>query len=93
MRAGVTGTKCSPITGLAVPPVSDRADLLQYDACNARYREIIRRYDRTEVDCLQRMPGCLVELLEGGYKDALGPIFEALQPAAILTSCVAGRLC
>lgn len=66
---------------LAALSISNRVDLLQYDAREARYLEIVKRYEREEVECFPRMLGCLVESLEGGHKDALGPIFEALQLA------------
>ncbi|CAJ0808554.1 hypothetical protein LMG19083_04726 [Ralstonia psammae] len=64
---------------LAALSISNRVDLLQYEAREARYLEIIQRYERAEVECFPRMLGCLVESLEGGHKDALGQIFEALQ--------------
>ncbi len=64
---------------LAALSISNRVDLLQYDAREARYLEIIQRYERDEVECFPRMLGCLVESLEGGHKDALGNVFEALQ--------------
>ncbi|MHA6823943.1 N-6 DNA methylase [Ralstonia pseudosolanacearum] len=66
---------------LAALSISNRVDLLQYDAREARYLEIVKRYEREEVECFPRMLGCLVESLEGGHKDALGQIFEALQLA------------
>ncbi|MFV8598465.1 N-6 DNA methylase [Ralstonia pseudosolanacearum] len=66
---------------LAALSISNRVDLVQYDAREARYLEIVKRYEREEVECFPRMLGCLVESLEGGHKDALGQIFEALQLA------------
>jgi len=66
---------------LAALSLSNRVDLLQYEAREARYLEIVKRYEREEVECFPRMLGCLVESLEGGHKDALGQIFEALQLA------------
>jgi hypothetical protein len=66
---------------LAALSISNRVDLLQYDAREARYLEILKRYERNEVECFPLMLGFLVESLEGGQKDALGPIFEALQLA------------
>ncbi|MHA6896397.1 N-6 DNA methylase [Ralstonia pseudosolanacearum] len=66
---------------LAALSISNGVDLLQYDAREARYLEIVKRYEREEVECFPRMLGCLVESLEGGHKDALGQIFEALQLA------------
>ncbi len=66
---------------LAALSISNRVDLLQYDAREARYLEIVKRYEREEVECFPRMLACLVESLEGGHKDALGTIFEAMQLA------------
>lgn len=66
---------------LAALSISNRVDLLQYDAREARYLEIVKRYEREEVECFPRMLACLVESLEGGHKDALGNIFEAMQLA------------
>ncbi|WP_052321786.1 N-6 DNA methylase [Ralstonia sp. A12] len=66
---------------LAALSISNRVDLLQYDAREARYLEIIQRYEREEVEYFPRMLAHLLESLEGGHKDALGPIFEALQLA------------
>ncbi|WP_232314105.1 hypothetical protein [Ralstonia sp. A12] len=67
---------------LAALSISNRVDLLQYDAREARNLEIIQRYyERDEVECFPRMLAHLVESFEGGHKDALGQIFEALQLA------------
>ncbi|NKG07684.1 SAM-dependent methyltransferase (plasmid) [Ralstonia solanacearum] len=66
---------------LAALSISNRVDLLQYDEREARYLEIVKRYEREEVECFPRMLGCLVESLEGGRRDALGTIFEAMQLA------------
>ncbi|WP_413705620.1 N-6 DNA methylase [Ralstonia sp. Ralssp110] len=64
---------------LAALSISNRVDLLQYEAREARYLEIVKHYEREEAECFPRMLGCLVGSLEGGHKDALGQVFEALQ--------------
>ena len=48
---------------LAVLSTSNRVDLLQVDAREGRYLEIVKRYEREEVECFPRMLGFLVESL------------------------------
>ncbi|NKF92883.1 type I restriction endonuclease subunit M [Ralstonia solanacearum] len=66
---------------LAALSISNRVDLLQYEAREARYLEIVKRYEREEVERFPRMLAHLVASLEAGHKDALGGVFEALQLA------------
>ncbi|WP_055334827.1 hypothetical protein [Ralstonia solanacearum] len=66
---------------LAALGISNRVDLLQYDAREARYLEIVKRYEREEVERFPQMLAHLVESLEQGHRDVLGGIFEAMQLA------------
>ncbi|WP_197339774.1 N-6 DNA methylase [Ralstonia solanacearum] len=66
---------------LAALGISNRVDLLQYDAREARYLEIVKRYEREEVERFPHMLAHLVESLEQGHRDVLGGIFEAMQLA------------
>jgi hypothetical protein len=59
--------------------ISNRFDLARYDKREARYLEIVGRYNREEIDRFPKMLGCLVEALEQEMRDHLGKLFMALE--------------
>jgi hypothetical protein len=59
--------------------VSNSVDLHQAEKREARYMEIIGRYERAEVDRFPQMLGELVLALEGTRRDVLGQIFMAME--------------
>jgi hypothetical protein len=64
---------------LAACAVSNSVDLHQAEKREARYMEIIGRYERAEVDRFPQMLGELVLALEGTRRDVLGQIFIAME--------------
>lgn len=64
---------------MAALSISNTVDRHQYAAREARYMEIVGRYERAEVERFPRMLAHLVDSLEGGHKDALGQIFMSME--------------
>lgn len=59
--------------------VSNSVDLRQRDAREAEYMQMIRRYEKSELNTLANCFGYLVESLARGFHDALGEIYMALE--------------
>lgn len=59
--------------------ISNAVDKAKYDNREARYMEIVGRYERDEVNRFARMLGCLTESMEGGLKDCFGALFMSLE--------------
>jgi type I restriction-modification system DNA methylase subunit len=59
--------------------ISNRVDLRQYDAREARYMEIISRYDKETQQRFPQMFGELTEALDGTLDDVLGQTFMELE--------------
>ncbi|RZI40379.1 SAM-dependent DNA methyltransferase [Herbaspirillum sp. HC18] len=59
--------------------LSNVVDLRQYEKREARYMEIVKKYDKEEVHRFPVMREHLVESLEGGMRDCLGQMFMALE--------------
>lgn len=59
--------------------VSNSVDLRQYQEREAEYMQMIRRYEKPELNMLAKCFGQLVESLERGFHDALGEIYMALE--------------
>jgi hypothetical protein len=59
--------------------VSNSVDLRQRDAREAEYMQMIRRYEKPELNTFATCLGYLVESLERGFHDALGEIYMALE--------------
>lgn len=64
---------------LAACAISNTVDRHQAEKREARYMEIIGRYERAEVDRFPQMLGELVLALEGAHRDVLGQIFMAME--------------
>jgi hypothetical protein len=64
---------------MAALAFSNVCDLAQRDAREARYLEIVKRYEKDEVLRFRAMLDCIVESLEGGFHDCLGQLFMALE--------------
>lgn len=63
---------------IAALSISNAVDRSQFDAREARYLEVVGRYERQEVARFPQMLGCLVESLQAGLHDALGSLFMAM---------------
>lgn len=59
--------------------MSNAVDRQQYEAREARYLEIVSRYERDEVERFTRMYALLVLWMEGGFADYLGDLFMSLE--------------
>lgn len=59
--------------------LSNAVDKRQYEAREARYLQIVRGYEREEVERFPAMLGCIVGSLEEGMSDCLGQLFMALE--------------
>lgn len=59
--------------------ISNAADLRQRDTREARYMELIKRYNRDELAKFPQMLAHLVEALEEGFDDVLGRVFHDLE--------------
>lgn len=64
---------------LAALSFSNAVDPLQFDGREARYLEIVRRYEPDEVKRFPIMIGHIVESLSCGFHDSLGQIFMAME--------------
>lgn len=64
---------------LSALAISNSVDLSQFDAREARYLEIVGRYEREEVERFPQMLAHLIESLEGGMHDAMGSLFMSLE--------------
>ena len=64
---------------LAALSISNAADRPQFEAREARYLQIVSRYDRSEVERFPRMLAVLVEWMECGFSDCLGELFMSLE--------------
>jgi hypothetical protein len=64
---------------LAALSFSNAVDPRQFDAREARYLEIVRRYEPDEVKRFPIMLGHIVESLSCGFHDSLGQIFMAME--------------
>lgn len=58
---------------------SNAVDKPQYDAREARYMQIVKRYSKEEAERFPQMLGALVEALEAEPSDILGPVFHELE--------------
>ena len=67
---------------LATLSLSNAADRPQFEAREARYLQIVSRYDRSEVERFPRMLADLVEWSECGFADCLGELFMSLELGA-----------
>jgi hypothetical protein len=64
---------------LSALAISNAVDKLQFESREARYLDIVKGYERDEVNRFARMLGCVTMSLEGGYKDCLGQLFMLLE--------------
>jgi hypothetical protein len=64
---------------LAALAISNAVDKSQYARREARYMEIVRKYEREEVFRFGEMLAALVEWLECGHADCMGELFMALE--------------
>jgi hypothetical protein len=64
---------------MAALAVSNSVDLVQREAREARYLQIVARYAAEEVARFPAMLGCVTESLHFGMKDCLGQLFMSLQ--------------
>ena len=64
---------------MAAISLSNAVDLAQREVREARYLEIIKKYDRAEVERFPKMMAMIVESLETGFKDCLGELFMGLE--------------
>lgn len=64
---------------LSALSLSNTADIAQHEKREARYMDIVRRYEKTEVERFCHMLGCLVCALEDEPRDHLGKLFMALE--------------
>lgn len=64
---------------LAAVTVSNAVDRIHYEAREARYMQIIKRYERDEIARFPAMLAELVRSLERGHRDALGELFMSLE--------------
>jgi hypothetical protein len=64
---------------MAAIAIANTCDLQRRETREARYLAIAKRYDRDEMTRFAQMLGELVEELEGGFQDALGRLFMALE--------------
>ncbi|MDM0029150.1 N-6 DNA methylase [Variovorax saccharolyticus] len=59
--------------------ISNAVDRAQFDAREARYLQIVARYERDEVLRFSQMLGVLTQWLEVGFADCLGDLFMSLE--------------
>jgi hypothetical protein len=64
---------------MAALAISNAVDKSQFTKREARYMEIVRKYEREEVFRFGEMLGVLVEWLECGYADCMGELFMGLE--------------
>jgi hypothetical protein len=59
--------------------IANAVDFARREKREARYMDIVSRYDRDELERFARMLACLVEALDGEFHDAMGKLFMALE--------------
>lgn len=59
--------------------MSNAVDLAHREEREARYLETVKKYDEEHRTLFPKMFACLVEALEAGYDDVLGPTFMELE--------------
>jgi hypothetical protein len=59
--------------------ISNAVDLQQCESREARYREIIKTYDKDEASRMSFALACVVECLEAGITDCLGSVFMSME--------------
>ena len=64
---------------MAALSISNSVDRSQYEEREARYLEIVARYEREEVERFPAMLRCVVEALSAGMCDCLGQVFMAME--------------
>jgi len=64
---------------LSAVAVSNKVDKLQFAAREARYFDIIKRYERDEIERFAHMFAVLTEWLGCGFADRLGELFMSLE--------------
>lgn len=64
---------------MAATAWSNRVDPTHYDKREARYLEIVKAYNRSEMELFPQALGCLIMALEEGMTDVLGRVFHALE--------------
>lgn len=64
---------------LAALSLSNAVDRAQYEAREARYLAIVKRYEREEVAQFPRMLACVASSLGLGFGDTLGALFMAME--------------
>jgi hypothetical protein len=64
---------------LAALSISNSVDRRQFDAREARYMDIVKRYNVDEVARFPQMMGHVVNSLENGFHDCLGQLFMSLE--------------
>jgi hypothetical protein len=68
----------SDFVELSALTISNAVDRIQYEPREARYLQIVQRYEREEVERFPRMFAALVEWMEEGFADNLGDLFMSL---------------
>lgn len=69
----------SDFVEMAAIGISNTVDLAQRDAREARYLEIVKRYERDEIDRFPQMFAELVMEMEAGPADVLGDVFMEME--------------
>ncbi|MGY4831843.1 N-6 DNA methylase (plasmid) [Sphaerotilaceae bacterium SBD11-9] len=64
---------------LAALAISNSVDRQQYDAREARYLEVVKKYSADEVKRFPEMLACVVQSLERGISDCLGTLFMGME--------------
>jgi len=64
---------------LAALAISNATDRVNFDKREGRYMQIVRAYERDEVQRFAQMLACVVEELEAGMTDCMGELFMALE--------------
>lgn len=64
---------------LAALSISNAVDKTQFDAREARYLQIVARYEREEVERFPQLLGVLADWLGCGFGDCLGALFMSLE--------------
>lgn len=64
---------------VAAISLSNAVDRIHYDKREARYLQVIGRYERDEIHRFPAMLAELVQSLERGHRDALGELFMSLE--------------
>lgn len=64
---------------LSALSLSNAVDRLHYDRRQARYLEIVGKYEKEEIKRFSQMLACVVEELSRGMRDCLGRLFMGLE--------------